>query len=77
MLSAYISASPGNARMSAILAQIAILFVRALVGLASALLSDVFFRGLIIEALQVLVNKTDNEWDNKLLERAREVWERQ
>lgn len=63
--------------MSAILIKIGVIFMRAIMGMLAALLSDVFFRGMIIEALQILVDKTDNEWDNKLLERARQVWERE
>jgi hypothetical protein len=31
---------------------------------------------MIIEALQALADKTESDWDNKLLERAREVWEK-
>lgn len=63
--------------MHAILVKIGIVFVRAVMGMLAALLSDVFFRGMIIEALQILVDRTDNEWDNKLLDRARQVWERE
>jgi hypothetical protein len=62
--------------MPVILAQIATLIVKALIGMATALLSDVFIRGMIIEALQALADKTESDWDNKLLERAREVWEK-
>jgi hypothetical protein len=62
--------------MPVILVQIAALFVKALIGMATALLSDVFIRGMLIEALQALANKTESDWDNKLLERAREVWEK-
>lgn len=62
--------------MQVILAQIGMAIVKALVGMATALLSDVFIRGMIIEALQALANKTESDWDNKLLERAREVWEK-
>jgi hypothetical protein len=62
--------------MQMILAQIGMAIVKALVGMATALLSDVFIRGMIIEALQALANKTESDWDNKLLERAREVWEK-
>jgi hypothetical protein len=62
--------------MPVILAQIAALIVKALIGMATALLSDVFIRGMIIEALQALADKTESDWDNKLLERAREVWEK-
>jgi hypothetical protein len=62
--------------MPVILAQIAALIVKALIGMATALLSDVFIRGMLIEALQALANKTESDWDNKLLERAKEVWEK-
>lgn len=62
--------------MPAILAQIGMAIVKTLIGMATALLSDVFIRGMIIEALQALANKTESDWDNKLLERAREVWEK-
>lgn len=62
--------------MPVVLVQIAVLFVKALIGMATALLSDVFIRGMIIEALQALADKTESDWDNKLLERAREVWEK-
>ena len=62
--------------MQVILAQIAALIVKSLIGMATALLSDVFIRGMLIEALQALANKTESDWDNKLLERAREVWEK-
>jgi len=62
--------------MPAILAQIGMVIVKTLIGMATALLSDVFVRGMIIEALQALANKTESDWDNKLLERAREVWEK-
>lgn len=57
-------------------AQIGMAIVKTLISMATALLSDVFIRGMIIEALQALVNKTESDWDNKLLERAREVWEK-
>lgn len=62
--------------MPVVLVQIATLIVKALIGMATALLSDVFIRGMIIEALQALADKTESDWDNKLLERAREVWEK-
>lgn len=62
--------------MQVVLAQIGMAIVKALISMATALLSEVFIRGIIIEALQALVNKTENDWDNKLLERAREVWEK-
>lgn len=62
--------------MPVVLVQIAALFIKALIGMATALLSDVFIRGMIIEALQALADKTESDWDNKLLERAREVWEK-
>ena len=62
--------------MPAVLVQIGMAIVKTLIGMATALLSDVFIRGMIIEALQALVNKTESDWDNKLLERAREVWEK-
>lgn len=62
--------------MPVVLVQIATLIVKALIGMATALLSDVFIRGIIIEALQALADKTESDWDNKLLERAREVWEK-
>lgn len=62
--------------MPAILSQIGMVIVKTLIGMATALLSDVFVRGMIIEALQALANKTESDWDNKLLERAREVWEK-
>lgn len=62
--------------MPVVLVQIATLIVKALIGMVTALLSDVFIRGMIIEALQALADKTESDWDNKLLERAREVWEK-
>jgi hypothetical protein len=62
--------------MPVVLVQISMLVVKALIGMATALLSDVFIRGMIIEALQALADKTESDWDNKLLERAREVWEK-
>jgi len=62
--------------MPAVLVQIGMAIVKTLIGMATALLSDVFIRGMIIEALQALANKTESDWDNKLLERAREVWEK-
>ena len=62
--------------MPVVLVQIAALIVKSLIGMATALLSDVFIRGMIIEALQALADKTESDWDNKLLERAREVWEK-
>jgi hypothetical protein len=42
----------------------------------TALLTETFLRAIIVEALQMLVDRTENEWDNRLLQKAREAWEK-
>ena len=49
---------------------------RMLLGMMTALLTETFLRAVIIEALQMLVDRTKNEWDNKLLDKARAAWEK-
>ena len=50
--------------------------VKVIVSMLTALFTETFLKALIIEALQMLVNRTANEWDNHLLEKAREIWEK-
>jgi hypothetical protein len=58
----------------AILNTIGIVLIKTLVGMLTALLSETFLKQAIIECLQMLVDRTSNEWDNHLLEKAKEVW---
>lgn len=57
-----------------ILQTIGITVVKLLLGMLTSLLTETFLKAIIIEALQMLVNRTDNEWDNRLLEKAKEAW---
>lgn len=57
-----------------ILHTVGVTVVRLLLGMLTALLTETFLKAIIIEALQMLVNRTDNEWDNRLLEKAKEAW---
>lgn len=58
----------------AILNTIGIVLIKTLVGMLTALLSETFLKQAIIACLQMLVDRTSNEWDNDLLEKAKEVW---
>jgi hypothetical protein len=42
--------------------------------LAAGLLTEAFFKRLILQALEALVNMTKTDKDNKLLEMAKEEW---
>lgn len=57
-----------------ILHTIGISVVKVLLSMLTALLTETFLKAIIIEALQMLVDRTDNEWDNRLLEKAKESW---
>ena len=59
----------------AILQTVGISVVKVLLSMLTALFTETFLKAMIIEALQMLVDRTDNEWDNRLLEKARESWE--
>lgn len=58
----------------AILNTIGIVLIKTLVGMLTALLSETFLKQAIIECLQMLVDRTSNEWDNHLLDKAKETW---
>jgi len=58
----------------AILNTIGILLIKTLVGMLTSLLSEVFLKQAIIECLQMLVDRTSSEWDNHLLDKAKETW---
>lgn len=58
----------------AILNTIGIVLIKTLVGMLTSLLSETFLKQAIIECLQMLVDRTDNEWDNNLLDKAKEIW---
>lgn len=57
-----------------ILHTIGISVVKVLLSMLTALFTETFLKAIIIEALQMLVDRTDNEWDNRLLEKAKESW---
>jgi hypothetical protein len=48
--------------------------MKVLLSMLTALFTETFLKAIIIEALQMLVNRTSNEWDNRLLEKAKEAW---
>lgn len=57
-----------------ILHTIGISVVKVLLSMLTELFTETFLKAIIIEALQMLVDRTDNEWDNRLLEKAKESW---
>lgn len=58
----------------AVLHTIGITVVKVLLSMLTSLLTETFLKAIIIEALQMLANRTENEWDNRLLEKAKEAW---
>jgi hypothetical protein len=57
-----------------ILHTIGLSIMKVLLSMLTALFTETFLKAIIIEALQMLVNRTSNEWDNRLLEKAKEAW---
>ncbi len=54
-------------QMGAVLAGVGVSMVRQLV-------TERFLKRMVVLALEKLVNKTQDDWDNKLLEEAKRAW---